>query len=399
MSSDLGEAADATALIPGDPAALEQTAQQLATWAGALKLAANGLGRIDTTSGWSGQAADQFRRVFDNQPAKWLRAADAFQSAADALARYASVLSWAQGQAVAAITAWNAGADYHQAARQVLQSARAQLAVAAGTAAQVIGSAEDLAPPAPGLLSEIGDDIGGAVDSAWHGLLRIGEDGLDAVASMGSAAIHDPGATLAAFGGMLLAGASAGGEGLGFALDATGIGAVAGVPLDVVSAAGMAAGVGITGVGLTTMAADATGPDRVSVAQSSDSGGGATSGGGGDPDFDGLKPAEQDTLIRLQEERPDVEAAPRGRYGDDPGYEYVDSEGRTYDQMGNPNTSRFWGTQRAKFLDQINRHLLKSVNYVVIDMTGFTQQQAAAVTQYIDSLPEAGQARIIKVGF
>lgn len=67
--------------------------------------------------------------------------------------------------------------------------------------------------------------------------------------------------------------------------------------------------------------------------------------------------------------------------------------------MGNPATSRFWSSQRQPFLDQIDRHLLKSVDYVAIDMNGFTPQQAAEVGQYIDSLPEADQARIIKIGF
>jgi len=42
----------------------------------------------------------------------------------------------------------------------------------------------------------------------------------------------------------------------------------------------------------------------------------------------------------------DVRAAPRGPHGEDPGYEYVDSEDHTYDPMGNPNTSKFWESQR-----------------------------------------------------
>ena len=51
-----------------------------------------------------------------------------------------------------------------------------------------------------------------------------------------------------------LAGISAGGEGPGVALDATGVGAVAGVPLNVVSAAGIAAGVGIAAPAATSLA-------------------------------------------------------------------------------------------------------------------------------------------------
>lgn len=366
MSSGLGQTADPAALIPGNPASLERTAGQLATWAGMLRLAADGLSRIDTTSGWSGAAAEQFRRVFDIQPVKWRRAADAFQQAAEALADYGRVLSWAQTQAATAISTWAAGTAHHQAATEVLESARSQLATAADRAARAIGHARDMAQPAPGLLSEIAGEIGGALSSAWHGFLHASEDGVDAVASMGNAAVHDPGAALTAFGGMLLTGASAGGEGLGLVLDATGIGAVAGVPLDVASAAGMAAGAGLTGAGLAKMAADAAGPDRVTMAQSSGGGDGGDSGG--DPDFDNLRPAEQDTLIRLQEQRPDIQPAPRDRFGEDPGYEYVDSEGHTYDQMGNPRASQFWGRQRDNFLKQIGEHLDKSVDYTVIDM-------------------------------
>jgi hypothetical protein len=57
---------------------------------------------------------------------------------------------------------------------------------------------------------------------------------------------------------------SAGGEGLGVALDATGVGAIAGVPLNVVSAAGIAAGAGITTAAMANIASHAGGDDHVS---------------------------------------------------------------------------------------------------------------------------------------
>jgi len=120
-----------------------------------------------------------------------------------------------------------------------------------------------------------------------------------------------------------------------------------------------------------------------------------------DPNFDSLKPAEQASLLRLREKNPDlgIVAAPRGLHGEDPGYEYVDAQGNTYDQMGHPNASKFWATQRQRFLDQIRIHLTKSADYVVIDLNGFTPEQIAEVSQYVDSLPEADQARIIRLGF
>jgi hypothetical protein len=60
-------------------------------------------------------------------------------------------------------------------------------------------------------------------------------------------------------------------------LDATGVGAVAGVPLGAVSAAGIAAGVGITGAAVANMAAHAAGDDHVTPIGTDN---GAAPGGG-----------------------------------------------------------------------------------------------------------------------
>jgi hypothetical protein len=79
-----------------------------------------------------------------------------------------------------------------------------------------------------------------------------------------------------------LAGISAGGEGLGIALDATGVGAVAGVPLNVVSAGGIVAGSGIAAAGLNSLAQNAAGPDRVSPLKA-DGGGSGTGGRDDEP--------------------------------------------------------------------------------------------------------------------
>ena len=61
----------------------------------------------------------------------------------------------------------------------------------------------------------------------------------------------------ATIGGTALAGISAGGEALGVGLDATGVGALAGVPLNVVSAAGIVTGSGIAAAGLNSLAQNA----------------------------------------------------------------------------------------------------------------------------------------------
>jgi hypothetical protein len=43
--------------------------------------------------------------------------------------------------------------------------------------------------------------------------------------------------------------------------------------------------------------------------------------------------------------------------------------------------------------------LTKSVDFTVIDLTGFSEQSTADIQRYVDSLPQAQQAKIIRIGF
>lgn len=281
MPAELGETNDPDELIPGNPDSVYTTFGALIEYASLLEEAGNGLKSIDTTAGWSGAAADAFREVYQGQPSRWLQAGDAFKATATAMSNYGATLGWAQQVAADAIDTWNSGKQNHLAATEMLASARSQLASAASAAAETVTKAAKLAPPAPGFWSQVGSFFG----DAWHGTEHAAETGfgdtVDALASVGNAAVHDPGGVAAAIGGTALAGISAGGEGLGVALDATGVGAVAGVPLNVASAAGIATGVGIAGAGVTSIAVDAAGQDRVSIMQARAKGG---SGGGGSGD-------------------------------------------------------------------------------------------------------------------
>jgi hypothetical protein len=117
----------------------------------------------------------------------------------------------------------------------------------------------------------------------------------------------------------------------------------------------------------------------------------------GDPNLARLSDSEAATLTRLQEEHPelDFKASAEERDG-----EYVDSQGRTYDQMGNPRASNFWNPSAAqKFYAAIRGHLLKSMDFTVIDLTGFSEQSVSDITNFIDSLSPADQAKIIRIGF
>jgi len=79
------------------------------------------------------------------------------------------------------------------------------------------------------------------------------------------------------------------------------------------------------------------------------------------------------------------------------GEEFVDPAGRTYDAMGAPRAAQYWNPK--DFTRSINDHLHKSVDFVVIDMTGFTPEQISIVEQHLSTLPPGQLARIIRVGF
>ena len=90
MAAELGSTRVPTELIPGDLDGILGTASSMASYGDVLHEAGEGLKRIDSTEGWSGEAAEQFRSAFDGEPTRWLEAGDCFHDAATALA-------WASG--------------------------------------------------------------------------------------------------------------------------------------------------------------------------------------------------------------------------------------------------------------------------------------------------------------
>lgn len=285
MAAELGTTNDPKALVPGDPYAVRRTAAAMTVYGDELTEAGEGLQRIESTDGWSGEAADQFRSAYHGEPGKWLEAGESFSYAGGALDQYSYTLAWAQGQAARAIQLWNEGqaatqqahADHatavehaqqqappgaaplslpfndpgeanRQAARDLLSRARSQLATAGEQTADVVGRARDKAPGKRSWADQAGHAVGSAVN---------------AMASMGNAALHNPGLVAGLVGGAALTTASAAGEVAGVVLDATGVGAVGGGPLNVVSGAGIAAGVGMMSVSMAGLASEAAGDDEV----------------------------------------------------------------------------------------------------------------------------------------
>jgi type VII secretion system ESX-1 substrate len=285
--AELGETEDPKALIPGNAVAVGAAARSLRARGNELALAGQGLKRIDTTDGWSGEAADAFRAKFQGQPGKWLEAGDCFRGAAGVLESYVYTLTWTQGEAGAAIKDWNAaqaatehaqdayekyqqaggtspfadpGEPARAAAQQRLGHARAQLKSAAGDAAQQVKGFRDKAPEKPGVWSKIGDffsDVGA-------GVANTGGHVVNGLASLGSAAANHPGdlLTAAAGAGLMIAGAA--GDAGGLVLDATGVGALVGVPANVVSTAAIVTGGAMVAGATGDLVMHATGDDQTS---------------------------------------------------------------------------------------------------------------------------------------
>ncbi|MEV7470599.1 putative T7SS-secreted protein [Streptomyces kronopolitis] len=277
----LGQGGGAKALIPGNVASLRHTQAALQAYGDLLHRAGEGLKRIDTSDGWSGDAAEAFRKVFHGQPSKWLRAGDAFHHAAKALDSYIETLSWAQREADSALKLWESGESHHDAAKDKLDNAYSQWDTAGQTAANIVGKARDLAPPEPGFWSELGDDIGSFLSGAGHVAEQVGETVLTDLAAVGSAMLQDPGSVGSVLGGLALATVGAGGEVAGVALDATGVGAALGVPAAAVSATAITGGLGMAGAGMSNIMKDAAG--RMHMESEGEGGGGGGSKAPNDP--------------------------------------------------------------------------------------------------------------------
>lgn len=139
----------------------------------------------------------------------------------------------------------------------------------------VSGAIQDATEGAPQSSSWL-DDVGNFFADTGSHLLN-------GAASVLNAVVNHPGDAVMTAAGIGLTMISATGEGAGLVLDATGVGAIAGVPLNVVSAAGMVAGGSMAAAGAMNIAKNAAGDDHVSPMQTNQS---ATGGGAAEPPFE-----------------------------------------------------------------------------------------------------------------
>lgn len=331
--------------VPGDPdavallgTALRETAERIWRQAGEIKALAS-------VESWKSEAADRFRDAAGDAADTLRKAYHRYHAAAQAMGcqvregnetDWASALEQAQKMADKALKdAQTADADHKTAVAKIaalpkdtdpsdptltgLQKQQQSASTALGAAKSALRAAKDVRDNAADSAAQhihraithdglhdsrwdkVRHSVGDALSDVGHTLEDADETALTDLASIGNAMAHDAGAVMEILGGIGLATLGAGGEAGGIVLDATGIGALLGVPTAAVSATAIAGGLSLAGLGASTIAHDAAGPDRVNM--SSDGG----SGGGGDWD-----PSAVASRTGPSNE-PDPSATPRGR--------------------------------------------------------------------------------------
>lgn len=116
-----------------------------------------------------------------------------------------------------------------------------------------------------------------------------------------------------------------------------------------------------------------------------------------DPSMRHARPQEQRTAARLTDDPRFDGRTFHGEPPPDPGHDWHDDQGRTYDALGDGTKSQYF--RLDQFTRSIDSHLLKSNDFTVIDMTGYTPDQIRDVTAHLDSLPADKLAKVVRVGF
>ncbi|MFE9400093.1 putative T7SS-secreted protein [Streptomyces flavidovirens] len=154
----LGESEDPRELIHGSAPAIQARASHLADFRKAFETVGQGLRGLDSGA-WQGKAGDAFREKFGMQPPAWLKAADACEEAGKALKAYGEAVSWAQGQAVAAIEAYKSAERASQSAATAYDAQVAQYNQAATQYNKVAATGGDPGPKPtqPGTFQDPGE--------------------------------------------------------------------------------------------------------------------------------------------------------------------------------------------------------------------------------------------------
>jgi hypothetical protein len=266
--------------LPGDPDAVRIASDQMAVAARALQaahesVAAHGQAVV---ADWTGLAAPLALARVEQDVRDLQQAADAANRTVAPLAAYAdelraAQLDYARGESMlahgrAALDGVGSGAvaaadnlrehGFRSVddARSIMDAAEERALVANETAARALAAASSALPGGLVPTSPAAAPAAGGVGSTFAEMGNV-------AGSLGNAALRNPLDGLALLGGGALAAVGIAGAAASVPLDATGIGAVAGVPLGGASVAGIVGGAGIAGAGLLDLATHAATDNRV----------------------------------------------------------------------------------------------------------------------------------------
>lgn len=335
--SVLGEDGDP---VPGDPDAIALLGQSLRDVADDIRRESGDVEALSAVESWQSKAADTFRDTAKDTLEPLKKAYHRYDKAAQAMgtrvqddstADWASALEHAQHLADKALRDGRSAHDDHESAEAAIDKLpddtpdddpelvrlkkRRDLAAddltAAKTALQHAKEVRDTAASQAAGIVRRAITHDGMHDSGWDkagdllgdvgdALEDVGEVVVSDLASIGNAMVDDIGSTMTVLGGLGIAALGAGEEVGGGLLDATGVGAVLGIPINVAAAAQIGVGLSMAGAGMANIMQDAAGPDRVDM--TSDGNG----GGGGDWD------ASTEGVHTKPSGEPDPAGRPRG---------------------------------------------------------------------------------------
>ncbi|UVF77106.1 putative T7SS-secreted protein [Gordonia mangrovi] len=195
---ELGETEDKRELIRGDSGKINESASTLNGIGADVGSTGSALRQVDA-AGWTGEGADAFNAVFDQQPALWSEASAAMEASSAQLSAWASTVEWAQSQAHEAIAIWKEAENEERAkkaaynalsgeeraatplvdswtakyeeARRILKSARTERDNIAGDIAGAIAAHTATAPTEPPFLNRMAANVSDATGVAEHARL------------------------------------------------------------------------------------------------------------------------------------------------------------------------------------------------------------------------------------
>ncbi|EOM75829.1 RHS repeat protein [Rhodococcus rhodnii] len=193
---ELGQTEDPRELVRGDVGAIDEAASTLTEMGSSIDSTGSALRAVDA-AGWSGDAAESFDAVFDQQPKLWQEAAEAMAATAGSLTEWAYAVEAAQARAADAIARWKQAEEHEREVKnadnalsgeqraattltdswtpvyrdavEILRAARTERDNAAGRIAGALAAQAQAAPEEPPFTQRMAANLSDAHDVLEHG--------------------------------------------------------------------------------------------------------------------------------------------------------------------------------------------------------------------------------------